>query len=191
MPILHPLIIELIIPGIAAIATLMAMLFGSAHHRARRERDALSARLDRLRQTLSAQAIELESLARFRDVRDAAQLAERLRQTAKDLHDGAHAKARQIQAAAEHAASAIVADAEREAKVILDAAKEAVAELRANASHDARARRELADTLLTDASEQAERIIATAKREAETIAGAACRALQDTGRTRTTGMEIA
>jgi hypothetical protein len=98
-------------------------------------------------------------------------LAERLRQSAKDLHEAAERKALEIQAAGE-----------REATLVLDAAKDEAAELRRRANLHVRTKQERAEAVLAKASTQAARIIADAQRSAEAIAGDAYRALQEADR---------
>jgi F0F1-type ATP synthase membrane subunit b/b' len=111
---------------------------------------------------------EVESLGRFREIRDATAAAEQLRQTTRDLKASAAAEAQAIRAAAEQEAAEIRAAAEEEAK-----------EIRRSSTADAKARNEKSQAILTNANQQAAQIIEAANQRAEQIAGDAYRALKD------------
>lgn len=111
---------------------------------------------------------EVESLGRFRDIRDATAAAEQLRQTTRALQASAAAEAQAIRAAAEQDAAEIRAAAEEEAK-----------EIRRSSTADAKARNERSQAMLTNANQQAAQIIEAANQRAEQIAGDAYRALKD------------
>lgn len=111
---------------------------------------------------------EVESLGRFRDIRDATAAAEQLRQTTKALQASAAAEAQAIRAAAEQEAAEIRAAAEEEAR-----------EIRRSSTADAKARNERSQAMLTNANQQAAQIIEAANQRAEQIAGDAYRALKD------------
>jgi hypothetical protein len=111
---------------------------------------------------------EVESLGRFRDIRDATAAAEQLRQTTKALQASAAAEAQAIRAAAEQDAAEIRAAAEEEAK-----------QIRRSSTADAKARNERSQAILTNANQQATQIIEAANQRAEQIAGDAYRALKD------------
>lgn len=111
---------------------------------------------------------EVESLGRFRDIRDATAAAEQLRQTTRALQASAVAEAQAIRAAAEQDAAEIRAAAEEEAK-----------EIRRSSTADAKARNERSQAMLTNANQQAAQIIEAANQRAEQIAGDAYRALKD------------
>lgn len=151
-----------------------------------RERDRLKILGDRLKQrtdrTIAEQQGQIDSLARFRDIRDAAATADQLRSASKALYEGAKRKEQEILDAAERAAREITTKAEQEAAGVLQTAQQEAAAIRRNANLDAQTRRERADSVLADASAQAEGIIASADRRAEQIAGDAYRALQEADR---------
>lgn len=111
---------------------------------------------------------EVESLGRFRDIRDATAAAEQLRQTTRALQASAAAEAQAIRAAAEQDAAEIRAAAEEEAR-----------EIRRSSTADAKARNERSQAMLTNANQQAAQIIEAANQRAEQIAGDAYRALKD------------
>jgi len=111
---------------------------------------------------------EVESLGRFREIRDATAAAEQLRQTTRALEASAAAAAQAIRAAAEQEAAEIRAAAEEEAK-----------EIRRSSTADAKARNEKSQAILTNANQQAAQIIEAANQRAEQIAGDAYRALKD------------
>jgi hypothetical protein len=111
---------------------------------------------------------EIASLARFKDVRDAAATAENLRQSAQALHNSAEREAKNIREMAQRQAAELRGTAEREAD-----------DLRRSTNADAKARRERAEEVLASANAQANRIIQDANQRAEQIAGDAYRALKD------------
>lgn len=111
---------------------------------------------------------EVESLGRFRDIRDATAAAEQLRQTTRALQASAAAEAQAIRVAAEQEAAEIRAAAEEEAR-----------EIRRSSTADAKARNERSQAMLTNANQQAAQIIEAANQRAEQIAGDAYRALKD------------
>jgi hypothetical protein len=151
-----------------------------------RERDRLKQSGDRLKQrtdrTIAEQQVEIDSLARFRDIRDAAATADQLRQASKALYEGAKRKEQEILDAVERAAREITIKAEQEAAGVLETAQQEAAAVRKDANLDVKSRRERAESVLAEASAQAERIIASADRRAEQIAGDAYRALQEADR---------
>nr|WP_093192626.1 DUF4041 domain-containing protein [Thiocapsa sp. KS1] len=171
----------------AAVAALLAaIVLAVVLARVVRERDRLKQSGDRLRQrtdrTIAEQQAEIDSLARFRDIRDAAATAEQLRNASKALYEGARRKEQEILNTAERAALEIASKAEREAADVLEAARQEAAAVRKNADLDARTRRERADAVLAEAGAQAERIITSADQRAAQIAGDAYRALQESDR---------
>jgi hypothetical protein len=170
-----------------SVAALIAVIILSlVLARAVRERDRLKQSGDRLKQrtdrTIAEQQAEIDSLARFRDIRDAAATADQLRQASKALYEGAKRKEQEILDAAERAAREITIKAEQEAAGVLETAQQEAAAVRKDANLDAKSRRERAESVLAEASAQAERIIASADRRAEQIAGDAYRALQEADR---------
>ncbi|NCA72352.1 MAG: hypothetical protein EOM91_20240 [Sphingobacteriia bacterium] len=72
----HQLIADLVLFGITLAACTGAFLLLVARNRARRERDLLTARVAQLGELIRIQGTEIESLARFRQVRDAAERLE-------------------------------------------------------------------------------------------------------------------
>lgn len=111
---------------------------------------------------------EVDSLSRFKDVRDAAATAETLRQSAKALHDAAEREAQNIRETAQREAATIRSTAESEAD-----------EIRRSTNADAKVKRERAEEVLANANKQADKIIQDANQRAEQIAGDAYRALKD------------
>ncbi|CRI66872.1 conserved exported hypothetical protein [Thiocapsa sp. KS1] len=176
----------LMLAAAAVAALLAAIVLAVVLARVVRERDRLKQSGDRLRQrtdrTIAEQQAEIDSLARFRDIRDAAATAEQLRNASKALYEGARRKEQEILNTAERAALEIASKAEREAADVLEAARQEAAAVRKNADLDARTRRERADAVLAEAGAQAERIITSADQRAAQIAGDAYRALQESDR---------
>ncbi|SDX60243.1 GIY-YIG nuclease family protein [Thiocapsa roseopersicina] len=164
----------------AAVAALIAVIvLAVVLARVVHERDRLKQRTDR---TIAEQQAEIDSLARFRDIRDAAATAEQLRNASKALYEGARHKEQEILNTAERAALEIASKAEREAAGVLEVARHEAAALRSAANLNAKTRRERADSALAEASAQAERIIASADQRAVQIAGDAYRALRESDR---------
>lgn len=123
------------------------------------------------RQKIDKLQSEIDSLSRFKDIRDVAATAEQLRKSAQTLHHAAEHKAQEIRNIAEHEATEIRAIAAREAD-----------ELRKNSNAEAKIKRERADALIANANQQSDQIIQDANQRAEQIAGDAYRALKDTDR---------
>ncbi|RKT37932.1 DUF4041 domain-containing protein [Thiocapsa rosea] len=176
-----------VILGTVSVAAVIAVIVLSlVLARVVRERDRLKLFGDRLKErtdrTIAEQHAEIASLARFRDIRDAAATADQLRSASKALYEGTQRKTQEIIDEAERAAREITTKAERDAAWVLEAARQKAAAVRKDANLDAKTRRERADSVLADASAQAERIIASADRRAEEIAGDAYRALQEADR---------
>jgi hypothetical protein len=176
----------LMLAAVAVTGLIAVIILSVVLARVVRERDRLKQSGDRFKQrtdrTIAEQQAEIDALARFRDIRDAADTAEQLRNASKALYEGARRKEQEILSAAERAAREITAKAEREAADVLEAAKQKAAAVRKDANLDAKTRRERAESLLADASAQAERIIASADQRAAKIAGDAYRALQEADR---------
>ncbi|NCA72705.1 MAG: DUF4041 domain-containing protein, partial [Sphingobacteriia bacterium] len=178
----------LMLATVSVAALIAVVILGLVLARVVRERDRLKLFADRLRErtdhTIAEQQAEIASLARFRDIRDAAATADQLRSASKALYEGTQRKTQEILNTAEHAAREITTKAEHEAVRVLEVARQEAAALRREANLDARTRRERAESVLSDASAQAERIIADADRRAVQIAGDAYRALQEADRLR-------
>jgi hypothetical protein len=176
----------LMLAAVAVTALIAVIVLSVVLARVVRERDRLKQSGDRLKQrsdrTIAEQQAEIDSLARFRDIRDAAATADQLRQASKALYEGARRKEQEILNTAERAAREITTKAEHEAAGVLEAAQQEAAAVRRDANLDAETRRDRADSVLAEASAQAERIIASADRRAQQIAGDAYRALQEADR---------
>jgi DNA repair exonuclease SbcCD ATPase subunit len=114
---------------------------------------------------------ELESLSRFKDIRDATAEADSIRATSSAL-----------KAAAEYEADKIRQFASNEANAVKEAAVREAAEIRSKSNLDAKEKRERIEELLANASRQAEKIIQEAGQSAEQIAGDAYRALKEVDR---------
>jgi hypothetical protein len=107
---------------------------------------------------------EIDSLSRFKDIRDIAATTEQLRRASATLKD----------------------DAERSAQLIRDRASLEAEEIRKQANLDAKTKREKIEDLLNHANQQAAHIINEANERAEQIAGDAFRALKEADQLRET-----
>jgi hypothetical protein len=123
---------------------------------------------------------EIDSLARFRDVRDAAATADKLRNAARALRESAERAAAELHANAEAQAAAILEVAKDKAAATVEAATREAENIRRSTSLDSKEKRERTQTLLTEASQRAAGIIQEANQRAEQIAGDAYRALKET-----------
>ncbi|MBV1777363.1 DUF4041 domain-containing protein [Burkholderiaceae bacterium DAT-1] len=122
----------------------------------------------RTEQTIQLLQAEVESLAKFKEVRDASATAEQLRGAATAL-----------KVATQREVEGILAAAENQANVVRTEAAKMADEIRKNANLEAKDRRERAEELLTKANQQASQIITEANQRAEEIAGDAYRALKE------------
>ena len=126
---------------------------------------------DEARQQADYLQREVESLSRFKEIRDVAATAEQIRNSIKTLQEAAQHKAQAIRDTAEREAAELRTQAAREAE-----------ELRKSSNADAKAKRERADATLANANQQASQIIQDANQRAEQIAGDAYRALKEADR---------
>lgn len=111
---------------------------------------------------------EVESLAPFKEVRDASLQAQELRMQAAEVFANARADAQRVEQDANSAAATIVTKAKVEASNLKSATEVTV-----------QARRLEAETLVASAARQADDIIRSARESAEAIAGDAYKALNE------------
>lgn len=111
---------------------------------------------------------ELDTMAPFREVRDASRKAEEVRMQASELFANARAETRKMEQ-----------DARQEAETILAHARMEAANLKSANAVTVQARRLEAETLLASAARQADDLVRTAKERAEHIAGDAYKALNE------------
>jgi chromosome segregation ATPase len=111
---------------------------------------------------------EVESLAPFREVRNASQKAEEIRIQASEIFANAMADAKDVQSKAQAEAEQIIAKAKGEASNIRNAAEVTI-----------QARKLEAQTLATNAARDAEDIVKAARERAEQIAGDAYKAMNE------------
>lgn len=118
MPDLH-LLVDLALVIVAGAALIAALLLRSRLERARIERDALRARFDALQRsttgTIEELRREVESLGRFRDVRDATAAVDRMLKATVTLQKAAARKAQHLRLGAEQEAEALLTAARQEA----------------------------------------------------------------------------
>lgn len=137
---------------------------------------------DEARQQADHLQSEVESLSRFKEVRDVTAKAEQIRSSIRTLQEAAQHKAQAIHDAAEREAAEIRTQAAHEANAIQAQAAREAEELRKSSNADAKAKRERADATLANANQQAGQIIQDANQRAEQIAGDAYRALKEADR---------
>jgi F0F1-type ATP synthase membrane subunit b/b' len=137
---------------------------------------------DEARQQADYLQSEVDSLSRFKEIRDVAAKAEQIRSTLKTLQEAAQHKAQALREAAEREAAEIRTQAAHEANAIQAQAAREGEELRKSSNADAKAKRERADATLANANQQASQIIQDANQRAEQIAGDAYRALKEADR---------
>lgn len=111
---------------------------------------------------------EVESLAPFREVKDASRRAEELRMQAAEFYANAKAEAKEVESKARAAAVQIIANAKDEASNSRHTADEIV-----------QARKREAEALVTNAARHAEDMIQAARERAEQIAGDAYKAMNE------------
>lgn len=137
---------------------------------------------DEARQQADYLQREVESLSRFKEIRDVAATAEQIRNSIKTLQEAAQHKAQAIRDTAEREAAELRTQAAHEANAIQAKAAREAEELRKSSNADAKAKRERADATLANANQQANQIIQDANQRAEQIAGDAYRALKEADR---------
>ena len=138
--------------------------------------------IDQAKQELHRLQSEVESLSRFKEIRDVTAKAEQIRSSIKTLQEAAQHKAQALRDAAEREAAEIRTQTAHEANAIQAKAAREAEELRKSSNADAKAKRERADALLANANQQASQIIQDANQRAEQIAGDAYRALKEADR---------
>lgn len=111
---------------------------------------------------------EIDSLSRFKDIRDATAEADSVRAASSALKITAEREAEQIRQSANF-----------EANTVKEAATREAAEIRSKSNLDAKEKRERIEELLANANHQADQIIQEANKRAEQIAGDAYRALKE------------
>lgn len=136
-----------------------------------KEQERLQAEIIKLR-------LEIESLEKFRDVRDAVALAEQVRKSSEALKASAEKAAADAQIKAMQEVNRIHSEATRVAENFKAAAKQEADEIRQKANEDSRSRKEKTEAILASANAQANSIITAANKRAEEIAGDAYKALQ-------------
>ena len=122
-------------------------------------------------QEISSLQQEVESLSRFKEIREVVAKAEQIRSSIKTLQEAAHYKVQAMREAAE-----------REAAEMRTRAVTEVEEIHKSGHADAKAKRERAEEMLANAHQQADQLIQDANQRAEQIAGDAYRALKEADR---------
>jgi hypothetical protein len=164
MPPLPSSSVDLALLAVAAAALIALIVLLLQLGRVLHERNQLRLDLEMLErgfdQTLADHRTELASLERFRDIRDAAATAQRLRQAAKDLYEGTQTRVIALQNSSEARAQAIREKAEREAETIRATALLDAGEARHKAEREGQkvldAARSAAADILRGAQEEAE-----------------------------------